>query len=382
MRWLAFLHPRLGLKIFISYLAVILVGAIVLLTAAGLAIPNAFERHLAVMADMLHPTSELTQAEIEADLFNNFRSAVTEAVAIAGLAAFLAAVVVSLLVSRQVVAPVTEMERASRHIADGHYGERVYVVGGISSHEPDELGQLALSFNQMADRLEKTEILRRELIADVTHELRTPLTTIKGTLEGMLDGVLAAEPSTLQQIYQEAHRLDRLVNDLQELSRVEAGAFELHLQPSQLSELVESTASRLRGQFEEKGVRLKKDLPPNLPQVLVDEDRLGQVLLNLIGNALQYTPSGGTVSIRLQRSKSELQVVVADTGAGVQPEHLPHLFTRFFRVDKSRSRAGGGSGIGLTIAKYLVEAHGGRIWADSQGLGQGSTFTISLPIAR
>jgi histidine kinase len=171
-----------------------------------------------------------------------------------------------------------------------------------------------------------------------------------------------------------------LVNDLQELSRVEARAYELHRKPVSVQAVVDATVSRLGRQFEEKGVALETDLPPDLSPVYADEDRLGQVLLNLVGNALQYTAAGGRVAIRASRQRDEVYVSVTDTGIGISAEHLPHLFDRFYRVDKSRSRAGGGSGIGLTIARHLVEAHGGRIWAESPGLGKGSTLTFTLPL--
>jgi histidine kinase len=229
----------------------------------------------------------------------------------------------------------------------------------------------------------------------VTHELRTPLASIKGYMEGMLDGVLPAEPDTYYQIYQEADRLQRLVNDLQELSRVEAGGFELVHRPLAVGELIRQIVARLRPQFEEKEVSLTLNLPPGLPLVRADEDRLNQVLLNLAGNALQYTLSGGAVTITAQiqnlkskiptgytiQNSDEILISIHDTGLGIAAEHLPHLFDRFYRVDKSRSRAGGGSGIGLTIARHLVEAHGGRIWAASEGEGQGSTFSFSLPLS-
>ncbi len=267
------------------------------------------------------------------------------------------------------------MTEVSRYIAAGHYRERVQVTS------KDELGQLAHSFNQMAASLEQVEAMRRELIANVAHELRTPLTSIKGYMEGLIDGVLPAEPGTFQQVYREADRLQRLVSDLQELSRVEAGAFQLNLQPVQMNDLITRIADRLRPQFEEKQMTLQLNLPADLPPVMADEDRVSQVLLNLIGNALQYTPSGGTVTNVAKTQNRDLLFTISDTGIGISPEHLPHLFTRFYRVDKSRSRVGGGSGIGLTIVKHLVEAQGGQVWAESQGAGKGSTFGFSLPVA-
>ena len=370
------IRRRLSWKLFLSYLIVILVGMVVLASAAEFVVPSAFERHMAAMAALMGGQA----MDMGEDLFTNFRRAVNEALTLSTLAAFLAALAVSVFVSRRIVTPVREMVIASRRIAEGHYNERVTVPGGPRPEELDELAQLALSFNQMAAKLEQVEATRQELIGNVAHELRTPLASIKGSMEGLLDGVLPAEASTFQRIYREADRLQRLVDDLQELSRVEAGAFELHLRSVQVRDLVETTVARLGLQFEEKGVALETDLPADLPPALADEDRIGQVLLNLVGNALQYTPCGGHVRVVARRQGAELRISVNDTGVGIAPEHLSLVFTRFYRIDKSRARAGGGSGIGLTIAKYLVEAHGGRIWAESPGPNQGSTFAFTLPL--
>jgi histidine kinase len=239
---------------------------------------------------------------------------------------------------------------------------------------------LAQAFNQMAERLENTERMRSQLLGDVSHELRTPLTAIKGSMEALVDGVLPAEPATFIQIEQEADRLQRLVNDLQELSRVEARAYELNLAPISLSELAQAAVERVSPQFQQKRVALRLSLPPDVPAVPADPDRLLQVLINLLSNACQYTPAGGEVCLQAVFQKNEVLISVMDNGVGIPAEHLPHLFTRFYRVDPSRSRqAGGGSGIGLTIAKHLVEAHGGRIWAKSEGEGKGSTFTFTIP---
>ncbi len=233
----------------------------------------------------------------------------------------------------------------------------------------------------MADKLEKTETMRRQLIGDVTHELRTPLAAIKGYMEGLMDGVLPAEPETYQQVHTEIDRLQRLVNDLQELSRVEAGAFQLKPVSVSLPGLIETIKGNLGHQFEDKGIQLETQVEPHLPNIMVDKDRILQVLTNLVGNALQYTPSGGKVSIRAARDKSEILISVSDTGIGIAPDHLPFIFNRFYRTDKSRTRASGGSGIGLTIAQALVKAHHGRIWAESAGEGKGSSFHFTLPAA-
>ncbi len=370
---------RLVWKLLASYLIVIFVGLTTLAIAAESVAPTAFDRHMMGMRGMMNGRgsdmrpSSMGMELLEEDLFTNFRTALTEALSWAIITGLAAAVAVSVFVSRRVVNPIRQMMQASRHIAAGHYRERVSVTGD------DELGQLARSFNRMAATLEQTETMRRDLIANVAHELRTPLSSIKGYMEGLIDGVLPAEPDTYQLVYREADRLQRLVNDLQELSRVEAGAFQLERRSVSLAALAGQTADRLRPQFEEKAVNLHLNVPDNLPPVAADEDRLSQVLVNLVGNALQYTPAGGSVTISAAADNRRVELSVSDTGLGIAPEHLPYLFTRFYRVDKSRSRAGGGSGIGLTIAKHLVEAHGGEIRATSPGVGQGSTFGFWLP---
>jgi signal transduction histidine kinase len=374
------IRSHLVWKLFFSYLTVLLVGGIVQVTAAELVMPTAFQNHLALMARLMNALAQGQAQGIEADLFTGFRSAFTEALGLAAIAAFATGLLASFFVSHQVGSPVRAMMSASQRIAEGDYHERVKLPE-IPVEQLDELNQLALSFNQMATRLEQTETMRRQLIGDVAHELRTPLAAIKGSLEGLVDGVLPATPETFNQIQNEAERLQRLVNDLQELSRVEAGAYELHLHAVAPGGLTRVVMERLSRQYEEKGVALEMRVPENLPAVLVDEDRIGQVLLNLVGNALQYTQAGGKVVIQAHAEGNQVLFSVQDNGRGISAEHLPLIFTRFYRVDKSRSRAGGGSGIGLTIAKYLVEAHGGRIWAESEGEGKGSTFNFGLPVA-
>jgi len=278
--------------------------------------------------------------------------------------------------SRSIIAPVHAMSAATERIADGRYDERVLVEG------KDELAQLAIRFNQMANKLNEVETMRRRLIGDVSHELRTPLTAIKGSMEGLMDGVLPATEETYRQIHAEADRLNRLVDDLQELSRVEARAYELDRRALDVAAIVQTVAKRLKPQAESKQISLNLELAPDLPPILADEDRVVQVLTNLVGNALQYTPEHGTVTLSAARYSAEVKISIRDSGIGIPPEHLADIFDRFYRVDKSRSRrAGGGSGIGLTIARALVEAHGGRIWAESAGEGQGSTFSFTIPVA-
>jgi len=371
------IRRHLGYKFFISYFVVILIGIIVLLTATEFTMPGAFDRHMAEMIEVMGPSA----SELENDLYNNFNKAVNESLIFSAAAAFISAVIVSLFVSRQVVAPIRRIMVASQHIADGHYSERVQIPGSLDIKEMDELAQLSLSFNQMTLELEKAENLRKQLIGDIAHELRTPLATIKGSMEGLMDGVLPAGQDTYHQVYQEAERLQRLVDDLQDLNRVESGAIQLNFEKYPVKELVEITQRRLLRQFDEKGVSLILDIPDDLPKVSVDADRIGQVFINLIGNSLQYTPTGGVVTVMAEEKKNQILVTISDTGIGISSENLSYIFTRFYRVDKSRSRAGGGSGIGLTIAKHLVESHGGKIWAESPGLGKGSTISVLLPIS-
>jgi two-component system sensor histidine kinase BaeS len=387
---ITYIRSRLGLKLFLSYLIIILVGVLVISVTSEALAPRAFNRHL---LGMMQGKMSMGNGSLMgsggfgqglglgmvrmSDLYGGFRAGLTEALTLSVIVAVAVAVVISLVISRGVVAPVRATMQASQRIAAGHYDER------LESRGPDELGQLAYSFNQMAERLEQVESLRRQLIGDVSHELRTPLTALKGSMEGLIDGLLPATPETFQELCKEADRLSHLVDDLQELSRVEAGAYQLERCALAVSDLVKTTVTRLKRQFESKGVKLRMDIPADLPHVLADEDRIGQVLINLVGNALQYTSRGGRVAITAQRHGDEVQISVIDTGVGLEAEQLPHIFDRFYRVDKSRSRrAGGGSGIGLTVARHLVEAHDGRIWAESPGRGKGSTFAFTLPIAK
>jgi two-component system sensor histidine kinase BaeS len=387
-----YFRRHLGAKLLLSYLLVIVVGLAVLVAASQFVLPDSFNRHMAGMGvsnrgmmgqggqglggqGLGGPGFGSPGAMVQ--LYNDYRAGFNEALTYAGLAAVIVAAALGLFFSRSVTAPVAAMSLATQRIADGRYDERLQVRG------EDELAQLALRFNQMAEKLDQVEAMRRRLIADVSHELRTPLTAIKGSMEGLMDGVLPATDETYQQIHSEADRLNRLVDDLQELSRVEARAYELEVRPVDVSSLVRSVTKRLKPQAETRRIALDLELAPGLPRVLADEDRAVQVLTNLTGNALQYTPEGGRVTIAAKRIDDEVRISVRDTGIGISSEHLAHIFDRFYRVDKSRSRqAGGGSGIGLTIARALVEAHGGRIWVESVGEGQGSTFTFTLPVAK
>jgi signal transduction histidine kinase len=226
-----------------------------------------------------------------------------------------------------------------------------------------------------------------ELLGDVAHELRTPISTLDAYLEGLLDGVVQPSQETWVSLRDETGSLRRLADDLRELSRAEARQLSLKLETADPSAIAQAAAERLQVDFSEEGLDLATNLPNNLPRVIADRARVLQVLTNLLTNALRYTPAPGRVTLSVVHAPGglawgEVLFQVADTGIGIAPEHLPHLFDRFYRVDKSRSRAAGGSGIGLTIAKAMVEAMGGHIWAESQGSSQGSIFSFTLPVAR
>jgi len=297
---------------------------------------------------------------------------VTESMIAGVLAALAVAAVAGMLVSVRLTGTLRRMADAAGRIAAGEYSQRV------AYEAEDEIGELARSFNHMAGRLEQTERLRRDQLADLSHELRTPLTSIQGYMEGLVDGVIPEEPQTYQLVQREAARLTRLVGDIERLSRVESGA--TRAEPVRVAprEVIVGVVERLRPQFEQKRVSLNVEASPEVPAVLADEDLLVQVLLNLVSNSFKYTSEGGHVVLRAGPLGEAVLLEVADDGVGIPAEDLPHVFERFYRVDKSRSAAGGGAGIGLTIAKSLIVQMGGHIWAEST-LGQGTRVCFLLP---
>jgi signal transduction histidine kinase len=361
---------RLGWKLFLSHLVVVIIGGAVLIATAQLHASTALVGHIARLDHSIGDDPELKE-----EMSESFMIAVDDIVAVAATAAFLSAIVFSTYVARRIVGPVQDMMHASQRIAAGEYRERVPVAGN------DELAELGHAFNRMASVMEQTEQRRLELIGNVAHELRTPLSTIQVMMEGLIDGVLPADTATYGDFQREIKRLQRLVRDLQELSRIEAGQVRLEHKSENIGALVQLVAGRLRPQFEDKAVALELDLEDDIHPILVDADRIMQVLVNLIGNALHYTPAGGRVWVHLEQHGDSVHIQVQDSGIGISAEDLPHIFERFYRVDKSRSRAGGGSGIGLTIAKHLIEAHGGTISVTSSGPNMGSTFTFTIPIS-
>jgi two-component system OmpR family sensor kinase len=311
-----------------------------------------------------------------ASLASDFLVAVQRSVWLASGAAGIVALLLGLTLFRQIVSPIRQVTVAAQAMAAGKLEQQVVVKSR------DEVGQLASAFNQMASALVQQQQLRRNLIADVAHELRTPLSVIQGNLEAMLDGVLPVDKEELASLHEETSLLTRLVGDLRLLSLAEAGQLTLDRNPMGVEGLLQRAVEPLRRQAELANVTLIVQAEPELPLVLVDGDRISQVLGNLLQNALRYTGPSGQVSVSARGAnignKREVVVSVVDTGAGIAAEDLPHVFDRFYRGDKSRSRETGGTGIGLALAKQLVEAHGGRIWVESVE-GQGAMFSFTLP---
>ena len=379
MRLLNSIRSNLNVKLFLSFLIVIVVGTIMLVAAVEFVMPRAFQEHLAVMGPFMVDEPEF-QTGHEIDFFESFRSAVYKALVFAIPFALFSALIIGFSFSRQFVAPIKKMVAVSKKISDGNYKERIPIPKNVNIDEIDELKQLAVSFNQMTLKLEKTEDLRRQLIGDVSHELRTPLSLIKAFMEGLIDGLVPATNKTFYQVQLETDRLTRLVDDLQALSVIESGAYELLKQRSDIHEVITSVLKNLTPQFIRKGIQLEDNFPKEKTQISIDVDRIRQVLTNVLGNALKFTPKGGFVELTGEIRKDHIQISIKDSGIGISKEHLPYVFARFYRVDKSRSRKSGGSGIGLTIAKQLVEAHGGKIWAESLGEHGGTSISFTLPM--
>jgi signal transduction histidine kinase len=291
----------------------------------------------------------------------------------AGLAGFGATLLI-LGLSRRILAPIEALTAAAQRLEAGDLSQRVE----ITSH--DEIGDLAHAFNAMADGLARLEELRRNLVGDVAHELRTPLSNIRGYLEAIQDGVVEPGPDIVDSLYEEAMLLHRLVDDLQELALAEAGQLRLERRPVALADVVDRAVGAVHPRAEAGGITLRVDVADDLPLVDVDPQRIGQVLRNLLDNALAHTPASGEIVVAASLAEHWIEVRVRDTGVGIAPEDLPYVFERFYRADRSRARATGGTGLGLAIARHWVEAHGGEIRVES-AVGQGTCFTLTLPVA-
>lgn len=357
----------LASRLFLSHLVVVVIGLASFIAISKASSHHLFTRHL----DRLEGSGFAIRSARTA-LMDGFAFAWSSSTAWSLLVGAIVAAGLSYQVAQRITQPLARMERVARLFAAGHLHERV------PASDIPELAQLSASFNRMAIGLEDVEQRRRELIGDLTHELRTPLTIVRGYLEEIADQRLEATWSTCQLMIRETRRLERLVNDLQELSQAEAGHLSLNLRPIALPPLFELLVQRFSSQILEDGPTLIIDCPNHLPSVLADSDRTEQILVNLLGNAIRHTQEG-TITLRAWREANKIWVAVADTGCGIAPDELPHVFERFWRSPQLQDKHKG-TGIGLAITKRLVELQGGEIAVESQ-VGQGTTFQFYLPAA-
>ncbi len=324
---------------------------------------------------MGHGPDDPLGSQMDAATLDAFREAVRTALVAAVAVALAAGLVVSVVVSSRIAGPISRLSVAARRIAAGDHADRLPVP------EVGELGDLATAFNVMTASLEETERRRLQLVGDVAHELRTPLTTLDGYLEGLEDGVIVPSDETWRLLRGQTARLTRLVSDLQELWRAEAGQLTLHIEPVDVGSVAGDVVTQFQATAAARSIAIDARMPTDPLRAGADPVRLAQVLANFLSNALRYAPQGSTVHVVVARSAGEVLVSVRDEGPGLTREQAAHVFERFYRADPSRSRAEGGSGIGLAIVAALAEAMEGRVWVESAGPGAGATFGIALPAA-
>jgi signal transduction histidine kinase len=354
-------------KLLATQALVILAGSVTLALVALALAPRLYHSHV---ERAVGTVPEALASHLDAA----FAEAMLTALAVAVAAAVLTALTVSWWSARRIAAPLHAAAEAARRLAAGAHQARVPDPG-----TSDELGVLARAFNDMADTLAAVERRRRSLLADLAHELRTPLATIEGYTEGLADGVVPADAATWEVLRAASGRLHRLADDIAAVSDAEERSHGLQLARRRPETLVHAAVAAAQPHYGTKGVRLDIRTGGRLPQVAVDADRIGEVLDNLLDNALRHTPAGGRVEVAAARRDEEVELTVTDSGEGIPPEALPHVFERFYRADPARPH--GGSGIGLTIARALVQAHGGRIEASSPGPGHGARVAVLLPSA-
>ncbi|MFN8534803.1 MAG: ATP-binding protein [Dehalococcoidia bacterium] len=372
------LRRSLGARFFLSHLVVLLVAGAVLAVVAMALAPQVASLQIAHLGPMIHPAGMMggpMMTGLDQALALSYRDAIVAALLAGGGAALLAALAASVLAAGRLAAPLHSTAAAARRIGGGNYDERLPEQG------IDDLDSLARSFNEMAAALAAAEQKRLELVGDVAHELRTPIATLDGYLEGLQDGVITADGATWTLLRAETRRLATLVAELNDLSRADAGRLRLLPVPTSVEAITTPALQRVAADALGRRLQLDADVPIGLPVVLADVDRAVQVLTNLLTNAVRYTDPGGVVRLAALADGDGVRIDVTDTGIGIAPEHLRQVFDRFYRVDKSRSRQHGGTGIGLTIALALAEAMGGRLAARSPGAGKGSTFSFWLSSA-
>ncbi len=316
------------------------------------------------------------QSAILGPLEHSFLHRLQQALLTSAIVAAVLGALIGVGLSRSLSSPLQALASAARGLAGRDLSRRVQVQGTA------EVVEVAQAFNEMAQALQQGDELRRNLMADVAHELRTPLTVLQGNLQAILDGVYTLSEDEVARLYSQTKLLSRLVDDLRELALAEAGKLNMTMRPVDLAALLSGIGQQMSAVAEGQDTALRVELPTALPLVRADPDRVSEVLHNLIANALRHTPAGGSVTIRARSSDGEVTVSVEDTGSGIGPEDLAHVFDRFWHADKQAVRQAwdGGSGLGLAIAQGLIQAHGGRIWAESE-VGSGSTFRFTLPVA-
>ena len=361
----------LAARLLVAQTLVLLTATLTAWTIAATVGPPLFHTHLA-RANVGASSAESVHIE------RAYQSATSISLSLALLAALLVAMAVNVYIARRIGRSVAVIAVAASDVAGGRYDVRVSSPGLGA-----EFDALTLGFNQMAARLGSVERTRRRLLADLGHEMRTPVATLEAGLEALEDGVATLDAGTAELLHSQTRRLTRLSEDITSVSQAEEGQVRFDRRPVQPESLVSASVDSFAEGYQTKGVRLVTSIQAGLPRLLVDPERMGQVLGNLLDNALRHTPAGGSVTISATSSPRAAEVVlsVEDTGEGIPAEHLPRIFERFYRVDAARDRTHGGSGIGLAIARALVEAHGGQLTAASPGTGQGSTFRILLPRA-
>ena len=303
---------------------------------------------------------------------SRFITGTYQALILAALGAMIIAVLLGLFLARTITRPVRELTLASAALASGQLDQQVQV------RSQDELGELTRTFNKMSADLQRSNQLRKQMTADIAHDLRTPLSVITGYLEGLKDGVLKPTPKRFSAMYDEAIFLQRLIEDLRTLSLADAGELSLNLQQVQPGDLIERAAAFYQHSAEQKQIHLNATAAGALPAIQADPERMQQALGNLVSNALRYTPETGRIELSAYEEDNGVRIDVRDTGSGIAPEDLPHVFERFYRGDASRNESG--SGLGLAITKSIIELQGGKISASSAGPDLGSTFTIWLPL--
>lgn len=324
------------------------------------------------LADQLQALLESLPPDMQAELQLRIQEMIGVFISRSLLLVVFVGTVAGIILSRLLLAPLNDLAEGAQAIAARDLSYRVEPRGST------ETRAVARSFNNMAAELEQAEGLRRQLLADVAHELRNPLHVLRGNLQAILDGVYPLNHEEMSRLLDQTDHLTRLVNDLHELALAEARQLPLDRVPTDLGALVKETAEVFRPLAASSGIELRVELLGASPTAEVDAARIRQALQNLLWNALRHTPRGGHIRVTVERRGAAAEIAVRDSGEGIAPEHLPQVFDRFFRADDARNREMAGAGLGLAIVKAIVEAHGGSVVAVSEGVGKGSTFTITL----